>query len=241
MNKPQMIIFDYGQTLVDEVSFDGVKGIKAVLDTCVNNPSHITAEEIQQLVNDLNSETGRFDPETSHLRFIEIHEHPFNNYIYEYFGIERIVSPFELERVFWDAAAPGKPVENIDTLLEFLENNQIRTSVISNISYSGQTLTDRITRLLPNNHFEFIMASSEYVFRKPHKRIFEIALKKARMDKKDAWYCGDNSRCDIDGAKKAGLTAVWYKGAFRNSLSDPQEDHTTIYDWLELIDLLEEL
>ena len=31
MNRPKMIIFDYGQTLVTEKPFDGLKGTRAVL------------------------------------------------------------------------------------------------------------------------------------------------------------------------------------------------------------------
>lgn len=31
MKKPKMILFDYGQTLVNEQAFDGVKGTEAVL------------------------------------------------------------------------------------------------------------------------------------------------------------------------------------------------------------------
>lgn len=31
MKKPKMILFDYGQTLVNEQLFDGVKGTEAVL------------------------------------------------------------------------------------------------------------------------------------------------------------------------------------------------------------------
>ena len=241
MNKPQMIIFDYGQTLVDEMDFDGIKGTKAVIDKCLKNLNHITVEEIQQLATEINFETGRFNPETRHLYITEMHNHPFQNYLYEYFGLERIVSPLELETVFWDAAAPGMPTQNINTLLEFLKENQIQTAVISNISFSGQALCNRINSLLPDNRFEFIIASSEYVFRKPHKRIFEIALKKARLESKDVWYCGDNAIYDIDGAKNAGLSAVWYKGACRDSLSNPHEKHIMISDWLELIDLLEDL
>jgi putative hydrolase of the HAD superfamily len=32
MKKPKMILFDYGQTLMDEKNFDGVTGTKAVLN-----------------------------------------------------------------------------------------------------------------------------------------------------------------------------------------------------------------
>jgi len=239
--KPQMIIFDYGQTLIDEMRFDGIKGAEAVLDKCVKNPNHITAEEIQQLANEIDFECGRYNPKNPHLFVTEIHNHQFQNYLYEYFGLERMVSPLELETVFWDAYAPGVPTRNISTLLEFLKEHDIRTAVISNISFSGQALYNRINSLLPNNHFEFIIASSEYVFRKPHKKIFEIALKKAKLEAKDVWYCGDNVLCDIAGAQKANLSAVWYKGACRNSFLNPKEKYIEINDWLELINLLEEL
>ena len=37
MKKPQMILFDYGQTLVNEASFDGVKGTAAVMKYAVAN------------------------------------------------------------------------------------------------------------------------------------------------------------------------------------------------------------
>jgi len=57
-------------------------------------------------------------------------------------------------------------------------------------------LTNRINEFLPNNNFEFIIATSEYIFRKPHKRIYELALKKANLEAKDVWYCGDNAVCD---------------------------------------------
>ena len=35
MIKPKMILFDYGQTLINEVKFDGVKGTEAVLKYAV--------------------------------------------------------------------------------------------------------------------------------------------------------------------------------------------------------------
>ena len=73
--KPQMIIFDYGQTLIDEMRFDGIKGAEAVLDKCVKNPNHITAEEIQQLANEIDFECGRYNPKKPHLCVTEIHNH----------------------------------------------------------------------------------------------------------------------------------------------------------------------
>lgn len=241
MKKPKMILFDYGQTLVHEERFNGVAGTKAVLDKCVLNPNNITAEEVQEFALELNKDLGRYDPESSHLCLTEVHNHPFQNYLYEYFGLTRIVSPVELEIVFWDAASPGKPTKNIIEFLAYLQNNNIRSSVISNISFSGQALANRINTMISQNNFEFIMASSEYVFRKPHKRIFEIATKKAKLEPNEIWYIGDNGICDVDGAKMAGLFPVWYKGAYEGYDFTPENKCLVISDWPELIEALEEL
>ncbi len=46
MKKPKMILFDYGQTLVNAQSFDGVRRTEAVLQYAVKNPCHKSAEEV---------------------------------------------------------------------------------------------------------------------------------------------------------------------------------------------------
>lgn len=239
MNRPKMIVFDYGQTLVCEERFDGIAGTNAVLERCVINPNNITAEEIQEFANELNKDIGRYDPATSHLCLTEVHNYPFQNYLYDYFGLQRTVSPLDLETVFWDAAAPGKPTAYIAGFLSYLKQNNIRSSVISNISMSGQALENRINALIPDNSFEFIIASSEYVFRKPHKRIFEIAAKKAKLEPCDMWYCGDNAICDVDGTKMAGIYPVWYKGAYVGYNITPENECLIISDWMELQGYLE--
>ncbi|MDD4493717.1 MAG: HAD hydrolase-like protein [Eubacteriales bacterium] len=187
MNKPKMILFDYGQTLVSEERFDGIAGTKAVLEKCVNNPNNISAEDIQALANEMNKDIGRYNPETNHLYLIEVHNHPFQNYLYDYFGLTKIVSHLELETTFWDAASPGEPTKHIVEFLLYLKNKNIRSSVVSNISFSGQALESRINTLIPQNDFEFILATSEYVFRKPHERVFELAVRKANLEPSEIW------------------------------------------------------
>lgn len=67
--------------------------------------------------------------------------------------------------------------------------------------------------MIPTNHFEFVIASSEYLYRKPNRRIFELALEKAELSASEVWYIGDQYECDIVGARNAGLFPVWYIGA----------------------------
>ncbi|MCX7747832.1 MAG: HAD hydrolase-like protein [Clostridia bacterium] len=77
------------------------------------------------------------------------------------------------------------------------------------------------------------------MFRKPHKRIFELALRKAKLDACDVWYIGDNAVFDVDGAADCGIFAVWYKGALdKSNRAIPKGSFLEISDWNELIDLL---
>lgn len=239
MRKPKMILFDYGQTLVNEKKFDGIAGTRAVLQYATKNKYNHTAEDVQAAADAINAELGRFDPKRRHLFQIEVPNHMFTAFLYQSMGIAISLTPQEIDRVFWNAASPGVPTEGIENFLACLKDQNIRTGVISNITYCGEIVEERINTLLPAHPFEFILATSEYMFRKPNKRIFELALEKAGLRPEDAWYIGDNYLCDVVGAKNAGIFPVWYVGA----TSDPQgeDDVLTISHWDELRKLIGEL
>lgn len=239
MNKPKMILFDYGQTLVNEAKFDGVKGTEAVLAYAIENRHNLTAEQIQGEANAINRGLGRFDPAKRHLFQLEVPNHMFSKYLYESLGIKVTLSSEEIDRIFWNAASPGKITDGIGEFLYYLKEHNIRTGVISNISFCGNIVEERINRLLPDNEFEFIIATSEYMFRKPNKRIFDLALEKAGLLAEDVWYIGDQYECDIVGAKNAGLKPIWYLGAIDMNY-EKKDDVPTIERWSELINLLEQ-
>lgn len=233
MDKPKMILFDYGQTLVSEEKFDGTRGTGALLEYAVENKYHRTAKEIQAVADKLNSELGRFDPQKRHLFQVEIPNHMFSSYLYESQGIRLSISGAKRDQVFWDAASPGKPTEGIEQFLGFLKENGIRTGVISNISYCGEALSQRIHGLLPDNAFEFIIATSEYLYRKPNRRIFELALEKAGLAADEVWYIGDQYECDIVGAKNAGIMPLWYIGAIDMPYME-RDDVLMVKNWKEV-------
>lgn len=213
MRIPKMILFDYGQTLGNEAPFDGLKGTKAILEHTIQNKHQYTAEDIQREVDDINDELGRFDPARRHLIKAEIPNTMFSRYLYESMGIVLDLSPEESSKVFWNASSPAVPTEGIAEFLDFLKAQGIRIGVISNITYDENTVEKRIRELLPNHEFEFIIATSEYMFRKPNRRIFDLALEKAGLTPEDVWYIGDKIECDVDGALNAGIFPVWYTGA----------------------------
>ncbi len=119
LKKPKMIWFDYGQTLVKEANFNGVKGTEAVLQYAVTNKYGLTAAQVQAEAEKINQELGRFDPARRHLFQVEVPNHMFTAYLYESLGIQLSISSEEIDRVFWDAAAPGTPTEGIESFLSF--------------------------------------------------------------------------------------------------------------------------
>lgn len=237
MIKPKMILFDYGQTLVNEAKFDGVKGTEAVLKYATKNKYNRTAAQIQAVADEMNGELGRFDPARRHLLQVEIPNDMFCGYLYESQGVELSISGAKRDKVFWDAASPGVPTEGVEEFLAFLKEQGIRRAVLSNITFCGEALANRLQEVLPNHDFEFILATSEYMYRKPNRRIFEFALEKAGLKPEEVWYIGDNYECDIEGARNAGLFPVWYLGATEKK-QEPKEGILTVKSWEEVKALL---
>ena len=234
MKIPKMILFDYGQTIVEEAKFDGVKGSGEILKYATANKYNLSAEQLQERADELNRALGRFNPKNRHLFQIEVPNHMFSAYLYESLGIKINLSPEEIDTIFWDAAAPGKATEGIEEFLEYINKKGIRSGVISNISFAGSVVKKRIHDLLPTNHFEFIIATSEYLYRKPNKRIFELALEMANLDCEDVWYIGDDYECDVLGAKNAGIYPIRYTGAIGDMACERKHDVMEINCWTEL-------
>lgn len=237
MKIPKMILFDYGQTLIAEQGFDGIKGTEAVLKHAIKNKYNLAAGQIQEKANEINQELGRYGPEKKHLLQIEIPNTMFTPYLYDSLGIEIALSNTEIDTVFWDAASPGVPTEGIENFLEYLKNKGIRTGVISNIAYAQPVVAERINCMLPGNSFEFIITSSNYIFRKPSKRIFDLALEKAGLNPDETWYIGDQYECDIKGALNAGIFPVWYIGAIDLPYQD-DKNILTVKTWDNLMEIM---
>lgn len=208
--KPGMILFDYGGTLLCEPEWDMLRGERALFRHVADNPHHYTPEELYswesryyqslQPVRDLGAEP-------TEIQMLRLK--------YELHGIRLDIPYEEAEFIFWDHTAPMTEkclYPNVRKLLDFLDDAGIRTGVVSNIGWTGAALRRRINTLLPEHHFEFILASSDYGLRKPDRRLFRVALEKAALMPEEVWFCGDTYETDIEGARAAGIRAVLYQG-----------------------------
>ncbi|MDD4494285.1 MAG: HAD family hydrolase [Eubacteriales bacterium] len=241
MNKPKMILFDYGHTLLCEPGFNTLRGEEALFKYVKYNKNNLTPKQVNDFSQELFEKIG-----IVRSMGMELHEWQFQRMLYEYLEIELSISMPEAEKVFWDNTSSGAVMPNADRMIDYINANGIRSGVISNLGFSGAALIDRINRLLPQSKFEFIIASSEYMFRKPNPMLFELALKKTGLDAKDVWFCGDNIKADIEGSSAVGMFPVWYEDELmdnpwcgQDSGIVPNCAHLHIHDWMELISVLE--
>lgn len=239
MDKPSMILFDYGGTLLYEPGADFLNGEREVFRHVVRNPRNLTPEELSRFEGSLYASNGA----CRELGY-EAHEMQMLRMKYEYNEIELDISYEEAERILWSHTSPMTEkalTPYVRQMLSFLKAEGIRTGVISNIGWSGKALRERIDRLLPDHAFEFIIASSEYGIRKPNPMLFELALRKAGLSASEVWYCGDTFEMDVEGAHRAGIFPVYYVEVLENgperTPAGKRADYPylTIGSWRELI------
>ena len=89
MKKPEMIIFDYGHTLLYEPDFDAKRCEEAAYPYIVENSQNLTVEQIYEHVQGM---FGRF--KTARDSGIELHQRQFMKLVYEYLGIKYSI-PYE--------------------------------------------------------------------------------------------------------------------------------------------------
>ena len=206
MKKPSMIIFDYGGTLVKETPFNGIDGTKAMFHYATSEYGIDTMKHLNSVIDDCFQRVQKVVKQTNY-------EYPYlavQRYACDYVGINFTKSDIEMEKVYWDHASRANIAEGAQELLDYLVYNHIRIGVISNIAFSGENLKKRLEELFPDITFEFIIASSNYIFRKPDTELFQLAVNQAgNIDTEDIWYCGDQYEVDIKGAMNIGIRPIW--------------------------------
>lgn len=239
--KPKMILFDYGGTLMYEPDFCPSAGNTAIYPYIIENPHNISLQEFSDYLLNLFDEIRALRGE-----LIEIHEHTFLRHVLEHFNMKLSVSIEDAEWIMWNGLSKGCMTPGADQMLASLREKGIRTGIISNLCWSGDALTKRLKENFPEHQFEFIMTSSEYIFRKPEKHIFDLAVRKSGCSADEIWYCGNDVEVDVLGAYGAGMFPVWYDDRSVPSKFYEKNDgfsigfpHLRINSWNELIQYIE--
>ena len=147
-----------------------------------------------------------------------------------------------LDRLF--AVTQTNWVLESDTLstLKKIEADGYRMGLISNAG-DDKDVQQMVQKFRISRYFDFVLTSAACSYRKPHPRIFEMALSNWYFLPSEAVMVGDNLTADVKGAKAAGLFGVWLTRR-ANSHPEQQADVTpdaTISTLAELPSILDRL
>ena len=132
-----------------------------------------------------------------------------------------------------------------DTLqtLKKLETDGYRMGLISNAG-DDQDVQQLARRFGINQYFDFILTSASCSYRKPHRRIFELALSNWYFLPSEAVMVGDNLDADVRGAQSVGLYTVWISRRAGSRTAEqaaiqPDATISTLYELPPLLDRLQ--
>jgi putative hydrolase of the HAD superfamily len=237
MRLPKGLLFDYGGTLVEEVSVDRRAGNEWLLAQAAYRPPQATLERVLE-------RAGRVDREAAGLRdqaYLETAWPALSRLIHDFLGIRFDAPMAELELGFWRASVQAQPMPGARNALEHFHRANIPTAVLSNTSFSEAVIRYELGKHGLAEHLAFVMVSSDYAVRKPNVLLFETAAARLGVHPNDIWFMGDRVDTDVAGAKAAGMTAVWFA---RNPMDGPSPAvdlvDLTVADWDGLVHHVQE-
>lgn len=228
--KPKHIFFDFWNTLMT-TTMDREKGIKGLL-ALTDRGSEVTVGQALSVALELMHETKPFRAVR-----MEFSQRQFETNILARLGLSVKPEVGNLDVEFVKNALNPVPEPNLQNMLERLADRGITCSIVSNSVLSKPALSYILEMHDLEKHFQFIMTSTDYGFRKPHPQIYRSALAKAAVSAQEAWFIGDWIDHDVAGAQEAGICSVWYntKDADNHGITPDIE----ISDLAKLIDFIE--
>lgn len=134
-----------------------------------------------------------------------------------------------------------RPYADGIALLDYLNKKGIVTGIISNAPRELLVILKRSGIVKRVKH---VIISEAAGVEKPHRKIFDFAVKKAGVSRRSFMYVGDNYLADIKGALGAGLAAAWVlrrstTSHFSYKHGNPHESVPVLKDLNELKELIE--
>ena len=215
MPAPDAILFDIGDTLLEERRFDLEAGVRAVIG---QRPEVVT--DLCMAFRVHSRDNYLVDRELSLPEWIGEHLPHLEN-----------VSASTIEDTLWNAIVTLTPLPGVDAVPRRLRNDNVLLAAVSNAPFSGRILEAELEKHGLRHFFQFVLSSADVGFRKPHPEIFEAALLRLGVRSERTWFIGDTVNEDIVGAARAGLRPI----LFSRGASGPRCDPPTLQvsNWYE--------
>ena len=121
--------------------------------------------------------------------------------------------------------------------LSKLRLETFRIGLVSNASDSRDVLT-LVDKFGIRDYFDFILISADCGYRKPHPRIFELALSNWGYLPDEIVMVGDKLDADISGARPLGIYTIWIKRRAKEVNPPPASPNATVLTLSEILPLL---
>jgi putative hydrolase of the HAD superfamily len=232
LGKPSAVIFDFGDTLMREGPLDFLAGAARVLelasDTAGRTPE-LVAAAMAALMADVNPRRQASQ--------LEPYPETIWRLVYEPLEIKFVHSPAEVEWAFWSAATSWTVETGAQEVLHLLASSGIPCGVLSNTMFRSETIARELAAI-GLDQFRWVMTSADFVFRKPHRRLFELAALRMQVEPARIWFVGDSFENDVCGAAEAGMVPIWYRVDAPAGRETPPAVHA-VTGWPEFSELLQ--
>jgi putative hydrolase of the HAD superfamily len=206
--KPELITFDFGDTLVTSEpphltriwmtlkELDVVRTLQEVERAYHLSDSNVSAALLEE---------GGFTPEDYQRRLGE----GLLKELGVEAGLQKLLEDLYRQLV---AVRPERVmVKGADKLLAELKKRGYRMGIISN---NDGTTRRKCQAVGIEGYFEFILDSTLEGMVKPDARVFKKALERAKVSADQTLHIGDLWGCDVLGATSAGLFAGWIRNNY---------------------------
>ena len=166
--------------------------------------------------------------------FEKIYEKAISLYKENRKGDLEIMKSYELPILKWHTEDEELYPEAVTCLEELSKKYKI--GIIANQSLGT---ADRLEQHGILKYIDLVIASAEEGVSKPDRKIFEIALFRAKCKAENAVMIGDRVDNDIVPAKQLGMKTVWIKQGFGKYWQVRNQDEQADYEVDNLISLLD--
>ncbi len=191
MNNLKAVIFDLDNTLLDRTStfYQFTAALVAHYFRHIQNIEPIIDRIIDLDQDGYKDKRALFDELLEELPW---HERPERNELLDYYSLHYV-----------------KNACIMDHAIEMIQ--YVRKTYKVGLITNGRTSIQygKIDQLGIRNFFDIILVSEEVGIKKPHARIFEMALERMNVAASQCVYIGDHPVNDIEEAGKAGMNTIW--------------------------------
>lgn len=165
-------------------------------------------------------------------KYLEAKLIDFIRLLIETFNLSYDISLEELEVKFAFESCNITKVNNVKEVLEHFKSKNYKIVVLSNTCFSRKAIVAMLDDL--NQYFDEVIASSEFMVRKPYEAFFELGISKFDISRDNIYYIGNDYYFDIYGSSRANLKSVWL-----NENNKEKNNNLKVSNYIEINDFIQ--